>query len=104
MIRPTGFWGAVVQMLIAIISLGKLGDEFSRGWILLWAVSGWLRLMGTRVLTWRAMRRLRAHGQLVTHIAVVGHGAAAERCARRLQGDGNGDVQVIGVFEAGAAA
>jgi putative colanic acid biosynthesis UDP-glucose lipid carrier transferase len=97
--RVTGSWAAVVLMLIAIIYLSKLADEFSRGWILLWAVSGWLGLMGTRALTWRAMRRLRARGQLVTHIAVVGHGAAAERCAQRLQDDGNGDVQVIGVFE-----
>src|SRR5262249_32696877 len=101
--RVTGCWTAVVLLLIAVIYLGKLSDEFSRGWILLWAVSGWLGLMGTRALTWRVMRWLRARGQLVTHIAVVGHGVAAERCAQRLQGDSNGDVQVIGVFEASDA-
>lgn len=98
--RISGCWVAVMLLLIAIIYFSKLADEFSRGWIMLWAVSGWLGLMGTRALTWRAMRKLQAHGQLVTHIAVVGHGAAAERCAESLQVDGKGDVQVIGVFEA----
>jgi Undecaprenyl-phosphate glucose phosphotransferase len=98
--RITGCWAAVVLLLIAVIYLSKLADEFSRGWMLLWAVSGWLGLMGTRALTWRAMPRLQAHGQLVTHIAVVGHRVAAEHYAERLQCDGNGDVQVIGVFEA----
>jgi putative colanic acid biosynthesis UDP-glucose lipid carrier transferase len=97
--RITGCWAAVVLLLMAIIYFSKLADEFSRGWILLWAVSGWLGLMGTRALTWRAMRRLQARGQLVTRIAVVGDGAAAKHCAERLEVNGNDDVQVIGVFE-----
>ena len=97
--RITGCWAAVILLLMAIIYFSKLADEFSRAWILLWAVSGWLGLMGTRALAWRVMRGLQARGQLVTRIAVVGNGAAAEHCAERLEADGNGDVQVIGVFE-----
>jgi Undecaprenyl-phosphate glucose phosphotransferase len=97
--RITGCWAAVVLLLMATIYLSKLANESSRGWILLWAVGGWLGLMGTRALTWRAMRRLQARGQLVTRIAVVGDGAAAKDCAERLEVNGNGDVQVIGGFE-----
>jgi putative colanic acid biosynthesis UDP-glucose lipid carrier transferase len=97
--RLTEYWAATLLMLIAIIYLGKFSDEFSRGWILSWAASGWLGLIGNRVLTWRAMRWLKAHGQLITHIAVVGKGLAAERYAQRLQEDSDGDVQVFGIFE-----
>jgi Undecaprenyl-phosphate glucose phosphotransferase len=47
------------------------------------------------------MQWLQARGQLVTHIAVVGSGASAERCAEQLQRTDDDDVRVIGVFEAG---
>jgi putative colanic acid biosynthesis UDP-glucose lipid carrier transferase len=100
--RVTGFWVLIMLMLIAIIYLSKLGDEFSRAWMLLWAVSGWLGLIGTRTLMWRIIRVLRARGQLVMRVAVVGHGLAAERCAQRLQEDED-DVQVVGAFEASDA-
>jgi Undecaprenyl-phosphate glucose phosphotransferase len=102
--RLTGCWTAVVLLLIAVIYLSKLADDFSRGWILLWAVSGWLGLIGSRALMWWVVRWLRGCGQLITHVAVVGAGAAAQRCAQRLQGDGSGDVRVIGVFAAGEAS
>ena len=97
--RLSGCWAAAILLLIAIIYLSKLAEEFSRGWILLWAVTGWVGLMGTRLLAWQAMQWLQARGQLVTHIAVVGHGAAAERCAEQLQRNDDDDLRVIGVFE-----
>jgi putative colanic acid biosynthesis UDP-glucose lipid carrier transferase len=96
--RVTGVWTAVVLTLIAIIYVGNLAEEFSRAWSLIWAFNGWLGLMGVRMAAWQVLRRLRARGRLVTHIAVVGQEAAAERCAQRLQANGNGEVQVIGIF------
>jgi len=101
--RLSGCWAAVILLLIAIIYLSKLADEFSRGWILLWAVNGWLGLMGTRLLAWRVMRSLQARGHLITQIAVVGHGSAAENCTESLQRDDDDDIRVIGVFEAASA-
>jgi Undecaprenyl-phosphate glucose phosphotransferase len=97
--RLSGCWAATILLLISIIYGSKLADEFSRGWIVLWAVSGWLGLMGTRRLTWRVMRSLRARGHLLTHTAVVGYGSAAAHLAERLQSNNNDDVRVIGVFE-----
>ena len=96
--RLSKCWASVILLLIAIIYWSNLADQFSRTWILLWTGSGWFALMGNRLLAWRAMQWLRARGQLVTHIAVVGNGAAAELCAERLQR--NDDIRVIGVFEA----
>lgn len=97
--RLSGCWAAVILLLIAIIYLSKLADDFSRGWILLWAVNGWLGLMGTRLLAWRAMRSLQMRGHLVTQIAVVGHGPAAQHCAESFQHSDGDDIRVVGVFE-----
>jgi Undecaprenyl-phosphate glucose phosphotransferase len=97
--RLTEYWMAALLILIAIIYLGKLSDEFSRVWMLSWAAIGWLGLTGNRALTWRAMRWLQARGQLVNRIAIVGEGVAAERYAQHLQEDSDGGVQVFGIFE-----
>jgi Undecaprenyl-phosphate glucose phosphotransferase len=102
--RLAGCWAVVVLLLIAVVYLSKQADDFSRGWILLWAVSGGAGLIGSRALMWRVLRGLQRRGRLVTHVAVVGDGLAARRCAQRLHGDSSGDVQVIGIFAAGEAA
>jgi putative colanic acid biosynthesis UDP-glucose lipid carrier transferase len=94
----TGFWTAVVLVLIAIIYLGKLAEEFSRGWLLIWAVGGWLGLIANRGLAWQAIRALRARGELVTRVAVVGSGAVAESCMRRLQAGREEDLELLGTL------
>jgi Undecaprenyl-phosphate glucose phosphotransferase len=97
--KLTEYWMATLLILITIIYLGKLSDEFSRVWMLSWGASGWLGLTGNRALTWWAMRWLHARGQLVTRIAILGEGVAAERYAQRLHEDSDGDVQVFGIFD-----
>ena len=97
--RLTSLWAGLMLTLMAIIYLGRLESEYSRAWILLWALSGWLGLMAARILAWQAIRQLRARDRLVTQAVVIGSGAAAERCAKRLHQDSHGDVRVIGVFE-----
>jgi Undecaprenyl-phosphate glucose phosphotransferase len=99
LLRLSGLWAAVVLTLIAVIFLSRRADEYSRGWMLLWALGGWSALATTRLLAWQAIRQFR--GQLVTRIAVVGEPAAANRCAQRLQAEANGsDTDVVGVLEA----
>jgi Undecaprenyl-phosphate glucose phosphotransferase len=97
--RLSECWTGVILLLIAIIYLSKLADDLSRTWILLWAVSGGLGLLGARLFVWRAVQWLRTREQLVTRIAVVGHGAAAEHCAKYLRRNNDDDVRVIGFFE-----
>jgi Undecaprenyl-phosphate glucose phosphotransferase len=98
LIRLTGLWAAVVVMLTAIIYLTGRPDEYSRAWILLWGFSGWFTLVAARILAWQTIRRLK--GQLVTRTAVFGHRITAQRCAQRLQDEADGDVEIVGVFEA----
>ena len=101
--RLSGCWAAVILLLIAIIYLSKLADEFSRGWVLLWAVNGWLGLMGTRLLAWWAMRSLQARAHLVTQIAVIGDGLAAQHCVESFRRSDGDDIRVVGVFEVASA-
>jgi putative colanic acid biosynthesis UDP-glucose lipid carrier transferase len=98
LVRLTCLWAAVVLMLIAIIYLTRRADQYSRAWMLMWALGGWSALVATRVLAWRAIRRFR--GQLVTRTAVIGHPIPAQRLAQRLADDARGDVEIVGVFEA----
>ncbi len=98
--RLTSLWAGLMLTLMAIIYLGRLESEYSRAWILLWALSGWLGLVAARILVRQAIRQLRSRDRLVAQAVVIGSGAAAERCAKRLHQDGHGDVRVIGVFEA----
>jgi Undecaprenyl-phosphate glucose phosphotransferase len=93
----TGLWAAVVLLLMAINYLTRRGDEYSRVWMLLWALGGWGALVATRHLAWRGIRRLR--GQLVTRVMIFGHPLAAQRCAQELQRESGGEVEVIGIFE-----
>jgi putative colanic acid biosynthesis UDP-glucose lipid carrier transferase len=95
--RLTGLWVAVVLALITIIYLGRRADDYSRAWMLLWALGGWLGLVATRFLAWGAIRHF--HSRLATRTVVVGPPIAAQRFARRLHHEGSGDVQVVGVFE-----
>jgi Undecaprenyl-phosphate glucose phosphotransferase len=97
LVRLTGLWATVVLLLMAIIYLARRSDEYSRAWMLLWGFSGWCALIATRILAWQTIRRLR--GELVTRVAVVGHRMTAQRCAQRLRDDGDGDVEIVGVFE-----
>jgi putative colanic acid biosynthesis UDP-glucose lipid carrier transferase len=101
LVRLTCLWAAVVSTLIAIFYLTRQSDQYSRAWMLMWALGGWSALVATRIVVWRAIRRF--GGQLVTRIAVIGRSLPAQRLAQRLKDDGSGDVEIVGVFEARGA-
>jgi Undecaprenyl-phosphate glucose phosphotransferase len=98
LIRLTVLWAAVVLLLMALIYLGGQANEYSRAWTLLWALGGWAALILSKFLAWETIRRLRGH--LATRVAIFGQPSAAQLCARQLQDEGPGDVEVLGVFEA----
>lgn len=98
LLRLTGLWAAVVLLLIAIIYLTRRAEDYSRAWMLLWAFGGWSALVANRVVAWQTMRHFRR--EFATWVAVVGDSGAAERCAQRLRTEGNGDVEIVGVFAA----
>jgi Undecaprenyl-phosphate glucose phosphotransferase len=100
LVRVTVLWAVVLLMLMAVIYLGGMAGRYSRAWMMLWASIGWFGLIMVRVLLWQAVTQLRSRSQLITQIVVVGQGAAAWRCAQRLQDEGKGDVKVVGVFAA----
>jgi putative colanic acid biosynthesis UDP-glucose lipid carrier transferase len=100
--RLSSIWAAVVLMLIAIIFLSQASGGSMRAWMLLWTLGGWCGLVAIRLGAWQVIRRRR--GQLVTRIAVVGEPNAAQRYAQRLEADGTGDVDVMGVYFLGAGS
>jgi putative colanic acid biosynthesis UDP-glucose lipid carrier transferase len=97
LVRLTCLWAALVLVLSMLVYPSRAG-EYSRVWILLWTLSGWLALLATRLFAWWTIRRFRR--QLITRVVVVGNPVAARHFAQRLVEDADGDADVVGVFEA----
>jgi Undecaprenyl-phosphate glucose phosphotransferase len=93
-LAATGMWAMAILLISATIYFPQL-DEYTRAWMLLWALVGWCALLATRALASQAVRHF--HRQLATCVAVVGDPLSAQRCAQRLRADG--DVEIVDVVE-----
>lgn len=96
--RLAGAWTLTVLALVATVYFTRSADEVSRGWVLSWALLGFAGLVAVRIVGWRWLRSWLRQERFMLKVAVIGEGAAAERLARRLEMDGNGDSRVVGVF------
>lgn len=102
--RVGAAWAGTVLAVVAVIYFAKMAEEYSRGWILLWALTGYLGLIAVRTAAWAALSSQRGNGRLVLNIAVVGDGGAAESLARCIEDNAGGYVRIIGVFSPGIDA
>ncbi len=91
-------WTASVLTMIALLYFTKTADEVSRGWMLTWAVTSLMGLVGLRMACWLWLARWRRQGIFVFEVAVVGEKEPAERLARRIEQAAMGDVHVLGIF------
>ena len=95
-------WMTSVLAVITLIFFTKMGDEFSRIWMALWASCGLAGLVLVRVACWLWIARLGRQGKLAFNIAIVGPFAAAKQLALRV-GDGTRrDICILGVFRSTA--
>jgi Undecaprenyl-phosphate glucose phosphotransferase len=95
--------GAVISSLflaaMAGIFLMKLGEEFSRVWLVSWT-AGSVAAIGTLHLTIRSlMTRWHKTGRLSTRVVIVGGGDAAEQLIKSLDDSPHGFVEVVGLFD-----
>lgn len=97
-------WALVLFLLFAFAFTTKMGINFSRGWIGIWALLGWGALVGGRILLRVALRWLRSHGFNQRRIVIVGAEGLGEEVAKRLLASPWIGLQVEGFFNAGPAA
>lgn len=97
-------WALVLFLLFAFAFTTKMGIQFSRGWIGIWALQGWVALVSGRVLLRVGLRWLRSHGFNQRHIVIVGAEGLGEELTRRLLASPWIGLQVAGFFNAGTGA
>jgi putative colanic acid biosynthesis UDP-glucose lipid carrier transferase len=94
-------WGAVLLALTAFAFTTKTGPEYSRGWLGIWAVLGWMGLILARVVLRGGLRWLRRRGFNQRHIVIVGSAGLGAQVAERLRAAPWMGLTVAGYFHGG---
>ena len=97
-------WALALFLLFAFAFTTKMGIRFSRGWIGIWALLGWVVLISGRILLRVGLRWLRSHGFNQRRIVIVGAEGLGEEVVRRLLASPWVGLQVEGFFSASPAA
>jgi putative colanic acid biosynthesis UDP-glucose lipid carrier transferase len=84
-------------VLIGILYLLKLAEDFSRGWMLLWFALTVVIVCTVRSGALRYVRSLKSAHRMRERIAIVGKGNAAERLRSKLHR--HADLEVVGVYD-----
>ena len=81
----TSAWITVVAILVVIVFLAKLGNLYSRVWMVSWGVLSLVLLAGFRVLVRIMLRTGRRKGWNLRHVVVAGSGSMIDHVVQRLQ-------------------
>lgn len=90
---------ALVMALLALVT--QTGSDYSRSWMGLWFVSGWLALIGSRVVLRVILRWMRSNGFNHRHIVIVGTGEQAVVVADRLHKSTWFGLEISALFQSG---
>jgi Undecaprenyl-phosphate glucose phosphotransferase len=97
--RLVAGWTATVGVLLATLFFLKVSQDFARGWIALWYLSGIAAIVGFRAGVTAITRRAISTGSLIRRAVVYGTG---EACAELIEGmarDPDNDIRVCAVFD-----
>lgn len=93
-------WCIALLLVIGILYLLKTGSEFSRGWMIVWALTTPIFLLIARSIELRVIAALRQIGFAHRRIAIVGATLQAARLLERLrQREFRDQFDVVGVFD-----
>lgn len=100
----TATWALALMLTITIAYLWDGGVAVPRAWTVGWFVTGGGALLCWRLAAAARMRRWREDGRLAERVAVIGSADHARRLVEHLAQPGlEGQVAVLGVYDAGAA-
>jgi putative colanic acid biosynthesis UDP-glucose lipid carrier transferase len=91
-------WGSVLLALTAFAFTTKMGAQYSRGWLGIWAFVGWFNLLVARLLLRTGLRWMRRHGFNQRHIVIVGSAGLGEEVAKRLGMSPWMGLSIVGYF------
>ncbi len=92
-------WATVLGAVAVTGFLLKVSSDFSRAWFLIWALSGLVILIISRLfVSWR-IRRWARNGILERRAVIVGGGPNAEALIRSLEQQSDNDIRICGIFD-----
>jgi len=94
-------WAMVAFCMTSLAFITKTGADYSRSWMGLWFITGWLALVGSRVILRLVLRWMRSSGFNHRHIVIVGTGDQAVVVADRLRKSTWFGLEISALFESG---
>jgi Undecaprenyl-phosphate glucose phosphotransferase len=97
--RLASAWSVVFLIVIGATFFAKVGDQFSRVWLGTFYVLGLIALVAFRRGLFLLVRRWTREGRLDRRTVIVGADANGDTLIKRLAGQRDSDVHVIGMFD-----
>ncbi|MGB5396569.1 MAG: hypothetical protein WBN96_05420, partial [Gammaproteobacteria bacterium] len=94
-------WAMVALTLAFLAFITRTGADYSRSWMGIWFASGWIALVGSRVILRLVLRWLRSSGFNHRHIVIVGTGEQAVVVADRLRKSTWFGLEISAMFRSG---
>jgi Undecaprenyl-phosphate glucose phosphotransferase len=92
-------WGTVVSLVLLVGFVGKISNEYSRGWALLWFIAVPTLLSAARAVERAALRRCLDDGSLARRVVIIGAGDEGQRLVRRLDHRNDKSFAILGIFD-----
>jgi Undecaprenyl-phosphate glucose phosphotransferase len=92
-------WSVIFAVLAVAGFFMKISSDFSRLWFGTWFVSGFVLLIGLRLLLSRMIRRWARNGRMERRAVIVGGGKAAEALIRSVEMQPDNDIRICGIFD-----
>jgi len=97
--RALAVWCATILLVIAAIFLFKLSEDFSRGWMLGWLVTGGAFLICYRLVVRSFIVQWTNAGRLKRRTVLVGGGPDAEQLIENITSSASNDIELMGLFD-----
>ena len=91
-------WGAVLLGLMFLAFSTKTGATYSRGWLGLWAVSGWVLLVASRIMLRLLLHWARRSGFNQRRVVIVGEAELGGDVTKRIQSSPWMGLKIVGFF------
>ncbi len=98
-VRILAVMSALLLATMATLFLAKLGDEYSRVWLVSLFVSSAVLVVASHAAMRAQMRHWHQQGRLSTRVVIVGGGEPAEQLVASLQDNNSGLIEIVGLFD-----
>ncbi|MFN0263341.1 undecaprenyl-phosphate glucose phosphotransferase [Tepidamorphus sp. 3E244] len=92
-------WISTFALLTAIAFVFKIGDDYSRGWVMLWFGMGLGALIGIRALLVPVVRHISDQHGLDRRAIIVGGGERGAQLIEALETSKESDIEICGIFD-----